>query len=338
MLKPLAILIGVSVVSVALSQGTEPRAVEQVRADARAMAALVESDLARSFLGAAEDLPEIEGERIVYWDGANRRALSEDEAATLDEEALGAFEKREYGESFYYNTAYGTPIAYGRAIDLAGTRGVASVDGKRILDFGFGGIGHLRLLASLGADCVGLEVFELLEKFYTEPGDTGDIPRAAVAGAGDPGSITLLFGEFPKDGAITAAVGRGFDLILSKNTLKRGYIHPEREANPRFLIDLGVSDEVYLQAMYDALNPGGVFIVYNIYPKQASPEEQYIPWATGGFPFDRALTESVGFRVLDWDVDDSEAMRAMAGALGWAERMDLGSVFGMYTIIQKPAG
>lgn len=336
MWKTLGIIVGASVASVALCQDSEVRPVDQVRADARALSAMVESDLAKSFLQAAEDLPEIEGERIVYWDGANRRALTEDEAAALDDDALEGFQKREYGESFYYNTAYGSPIAYGRALDLVGQQGMTSVDGKRILDFGFGGIGHLRLLASLGADCVGLEVLELLEKFYTEPGDTGPIARAAVAGPGERGSITLLYGEFPADAAITAAVGGGYDLIVSKNTLKKGYIHPEREADPRFLIDLGVSDTVYLRAMYEALNPGGLFIVYNIYPKQAPPEERYIPWATGGFPFDRGLTQDVGFEVVEWDVDDSEAMREMAKALGWDERMDLEAVFGMYTIIRKP--
>lgn len=338
MWKTIGIIVSASIATIALGQDAEPRPVDQVRADARAVAGLVDSELGASFLRASEDLPEIEGERIVYWDRATRRALTEEEAVALDEESLSAFEKREYGESFYYNTAYGTPVAYCRAIDLAGQHGLTSADGKRILDFGFGGIGHLRMLASLGADCVGLDVLELLEKFYTEPGDTGPVARAATAGPGEPGSITLLYGEYPKDGAIAEAVGGGYDLIVSKNTLKKGYIHPEREAEPRFLIDLGVSDEAYLRAMYDALNPGGLFVVYNIYPKQAPPEERYIPWATGGFPFELGLTEEVGFEVIGWDVEDSAAMREMAEALGWSARMDLGSVFGMYTIVRKPGG
>jgi len=59
---------------------------------------------------------------------------------------------------------------------------VTSVDGKRILDFGYGTVGHLRLLASLGADMVGVEVDPLLRALYSAPGDQGAIARARQPG------------------------------------------------------------------------------------------------------------------------------------------------------------
>ncbi|MCB9848577.1 MAG: hypothetical protein H6814_09200 [Phycisphaeraceae bacterium] len=330
-------LLGIALTTAAIAQDSEPRPVEQIRDDAGSLLGFVETDLGRSFLRSAADLPEIEGERIVYWDRTKRRAIGEAEAQGLDEEALEPFRRLELGEDFYYNTAYGSPLAYCRAIDLAGSSGMRTVDGAGILDFGFGGIGHLRMLASLGANCTGLEVLDLLREFYREPGDTGEIDRASVAGAGDPGSIRLLFGRFPAEKPLTDAVGTGYDLILSKNTLKLGYIHPEREADPRSVIDLGVDDEAFVRAMFDALAPGGLFIVYNIYPKPSGPDEPYIPWASGAFPFDRALTEGVGFEVVKWNVDDSDAMRRMATILGWDGSMSLDDVFAMYTILRRPS-
>lgn len=53
--------------------------------------------------------------------------------------------------------------------------------------------------------------------------------------------------------------GTGYDLFLSKNTLKRGYIHPAREpASPRHVVRLGISDEKYLQQVFEMLKPGGM--------------------------------------------------------------------------------
>ena len=80
-----------------------------------------------------------------------------------------------------------------------------------------------------------------------------------------------------------------YDLVLSKNTLKRGYIHPERPTEDRKLIKLGVDDRAFVQAVYDMLEPGGLFLIYNLCPAQAPPDQPYIPWADGRCPFDRRL-------------------------------------------------
>ena len=53
--------------------------------------------------------------------------------------------------------------------------------------------------------------------------------------------MKLVHGRFPADPKVVAAVGGGYDLFLSKNTLKRGYIHPAEKVDPRLLVDLGVT-------------------------------------------------------------------------------------------------
>lgn len=312
---------------------TEPRTVDVIRQNATDVRDLAESDLGRSFLDAASALPQIDSPRTVYWNRQARVAMTEAEYAATDDGTRAGFEPREYNEQFYYLTGYGTPIAYFRAIDLAGQNGIASFDHLRVLDFGFGGIGHLRMMASRGAHCVGLEVLDLLRALYSEPDDTGAVAHVH----GDSGSINLLYGRFPAEQHINDAVGTGYNLVISKNTLKLGYIHPQREADPRTIIDLGVGDEVFLQHVFDALAPDGLFIVYNIYPPQNPPDQQYLPWATGEFPFDREMTERIGFEIVRWNVDDTAIGQAMAQRFAWADASESDQFLSMYTMLKRPA-
>ncbi len=326
-----ACAIAISALVAAQPEADEPRPVEVVRDNAAALRDLAESDLARAFYDAAADLPEVHDERVAYFNRSTRSALSEEDALALSDEEREPFSRMELGESFYYNTFYGTPAAYGRAFDLAGRHGVASAEGLRVFDFGFGGIGHLRMLASDGAHCVGVEVLELLDVFYNDS-DTGRIPNED----GPDGSIELLYGFYPGDADLAGRAGDGFDIFVSKNTLKLGYIHPEREADPRFLVHLGVDDEAYMKAVHSALKPGGLMIVYNLYGTQNPEGERYLPWATGGFPFDRTLCERLGFEALEWNVNDSDYAREMGARLGWDERMDLANdLHAMYTVLRK---
>jgi hypothetical protein len=176
----------------------------------------------------------------------------------------------------------------------------------------------------------------MLAALYCEPVDQGRIPGLQ----GRDGSLKLVHGHWPGDESVRAAAGIGFDLFLSKNTLKRGYIHPEREVDPRRLVHLGVEDRAFLQAVFEVLKPGGHFMVYNLSPAPAPADKPYIPWADGRFPFAQTLCESVGFRVIAFDRDDTEAARTMGRLLGWGEgegAMDLDNdLFGHYTILQKP--
>src|SRR5262249_53062441 len=151
----------------------------------------------------------------------------------------------------------------------------------RILDFGYGTIGHLRLLAGLGAEVTGVDVDPMLRALYSAPEDQGIVKSRR----GREGRLRLIDGQFPADKTVKTLVGEGYDLIISKNTLKRGYVHPERPVDPRRLLGLGVADDTFVKALYDALKPGGRVMIYNICPAPSPPGQPYKNWADGRCPF-----------------------------------------------------
>ncbi len=311
--------------------------VAQMKAEAAAMASLVQTSLAKEFLTGFQCLPALSTPRAVYYNKETRDAKTEAAAKTLTEEQLKGYVKRDIDERFFYLTRYGSPVAFTRPMEILGRAGVKHVDGLKLVDFGFGTIGQLRAMASLGADVVGVEVDALLAAMYAEAGDTGDIARCTTAGKGDDGTVKLVFGQFPAEKTAVDEVGAGYDVFISKNTLKRGYIHPEQEVDPRMLVHLRVDDETFVRSVYDALEPGGFAMIYNLSPAPAKPGEKYIPWADGRSPFARELCERVGFAVVAFDTDDSAAAREMGKALGWGESMDLEKdLFGTYTLLRKP--
>ena len=245
------------------------------------------------------------------------------------------FERRELGEQFYYYTRYGTPLAFVRPLDLLGQAGLTSLRDAGIVDFGFGSIGQLRLMASLGASVTGIEVDPLLEIMYGA--DMGAVTASKAAGSpGVSGTINLVFGSFPTE--VGGAVTGNLDAFISKNTLKRGYVHPEREVDPRMLVHLGVDDSTFVREVFNRLKPGGLFMIYNLHPARSQPEdEKYTPWSDGRSPFDRATFQAAGFEVLAFDVDDTQYARMMGIALGWAESMDFEKdLFGTYTLVRRP--
>ncbi len=315
------------------SAPTEPSGLAAVRAEARAVAGLVTSELAKSYLAAADDLPSPTPRKIYrdaarkYYAAAQREGLSAEERETLTE--------IDVDEQLYYMTKYGTPLAYVRPFELLGHAGVREAEGLRILDFGYGGIGPLRLLAGLGADAVGVDVDPFLPALYSLPEDQGPVANSG----GKSGRVTLVDGRWPKDAVARKAVGGGFDLIVSKNTLKNGYLHPERPVDKRMLLDLGVSEEAFVGALYEALKPGGVLMIYNICPAPAPPDKPYVPWADGRCPFPRKMLEAAGFTILKFDEDDSVEVRRMARAFGWDRGeggMDLEKdLFAHYTLLRR---
>lgn len=232
----------------------------------------------------------------------------------------------EFGAEYFFTTRYGSPISYARPLTVLAAQGFAPVKGQKILDFGYGYLGHLWMLAELGALVHGVEVDPLLPVLYE--GYTGPRPSG--------GSVTLHHGALFVDEELTDQVGGGYDLILSKNVLKRGYIHPEREAPPQQLIDLGVDDATFVQGVFDKLAPGGLFLLYNLCPKQNPPELPYIPWADGRSPFAEETFRAAGFEVVAFDVVDDEAIRALAHALGWDSDMKLDELFAHYTLARRP--
>jgi hypothetical protein len=331
-----------------------PPILERMHADAEALKPQITSPEVRRFLDAVSVLPRIDV-RPVYYNKTTREFRTPKEWAGLDEEDQKAFQERPLSEEFYYTTKYGSPLAYARALDLVAEAGVSSFRNKRVLDFGYGGVGHLRLLAALGADCTGVDVDPLLPALYGEPQDQGQMPALESPeskGEGPAfGRVTLVHGQWPADRATREIIGGeakwdgggggGYDLIISKNTLKNGYLHPEREVDPKMLVHLGVRDDEFVGTLYSNLRPGGLLMIYNLCPAPAPPDKPYIPWADGGCPFPRQMLENAGFEVIGFDVDDGEAGRAMAHTLHWDEgpgAMDLETnLFVHYTLARKPA-
>ena len=324
-----------------LSQDAGPAARETplvvLKREARALDSLVTTRLAKDFLKATANLPSISA-RTVYLDESKKTYLTESAARTLDQGEQNKLKRIDLDDSYYWNTKFGSPLAYARPLEVLGRSGLDSASGKKILDFGYGTIGHLRLLAGQGASVTGVDVDPLLPALYGTPGDQGVVKNPQ----GPDGQIRLIDGRFPADAAIKNAVAGDYDLIISKNTLKNGYVHPEEPVEPRRLLNLGVDDATFVNCLHEALKPGGHVLIYNINPAPSRPGEPYKNWADGRCPFARATWETAGFRVLAFDQDDSEAARAVGHALGWdqgASAIDLKSdLFAKYTHLEKPQG
>jgi hypothetical protein len=289
--------------------GDAPSRVAQLGDEAKALAPLFKTPLVREFLAAVPKLPSIQP-RTVYRDSARTHAWSARQAEQLPDSVRSRLVPRTLDEKFYYDTRYGSPLAYARALEVLGQNGVKSVRGLNVADFGCGMLGQLRLLAENGATTVGIDVDPLLPALYSEPGDQG------VVGAG---RVALATGQWPATDEMRRAVGEGLDLFVSKNTLKNGYLHPEKPVDPRMLVHLGVSDSEFVAALARSVKKGGRVLIYNLCPAPAPPDKPYIPWADGRCPFPREMWTAAGFKVVVFDRDDAPAARAMGHALGWDE-------------------
>ena len=287
--------------------GDTPSRVAQLQAEAKTLAPLFKTPLVRDFLAAVPKLPGVEP-RTVYRDSARTHAWTARQAEQLPDSVRAKLVSRTLDEQFYYDTRYGSPLAYARALEVLGRNGVKGVRGMRVADFGCGMLGQLRLLAENGATTIGIDVDPLLAALYSEPGDQGAV---------GPGSVTLATGQWPATEEMRRTVGEQLDLFISKNTLKNGYLHPARPVDPRLLVHLGVSDSEFVAALARSVKKGGRVLIYNLCPAPAPPDKPYIPWADGRCPFPREMWTGAGFRVLEFDRDDSPAARAMGHALGW---------------------
>ncbi|HWD37560.1 MAG TPA: hypothetical protein VG944_01815 [Fimbriimonas sp.] len=300
--------------------------VDDIRRQADAMLPLVKTQIATEWLKGAAQLPD-PTPRTLYR-GTSWLTPAQYEALAPEEKAKVKTVKAD--ATLYYNTKYGTPIAYARAVDLAAQHGLKTLSGIKLMDFGYGGIGQLRLFAIQGAEAVGVDVDPFLPALYSLPEDTGSFEK---------GSVKLVDGRYPAEEKTREAVGDGYTLIVSKNTLKRGYIHPERPADKRMLIDLGVSDEAFLASVHDALKPGGMLVIYNLCPAPAPPEKPYVPWADGRSPFTKEQYRHAGLKVVAFDVNDDGPIRKVAHAVGWDQGdqpMDTKKdLFAWYTIVRR---
>jgi hypothetical protein len=300
-------------------------------AEARKLAALAGTDLGRDFLKAAESAPPY-APRTVYRRGQARDWLTAAAFARLTAAGRAAWTPVTIDEDTYQGLFYGSPLAYLLPLEHLSAAGFGEMRGKRVADFGHGGIGQLRLFAELGAEAVGIDVDPLQPVLYAAPGDQGPVGKGG-------GSVRLIHGRFPADLKVVAAVGGGFNLFISKNTLKRGYIHPAEKVDPRMLVDLGTDDPTFLRAVASALKPGGWLVIYNLTPAPNTAGKPYRPWADGRCPFSATDLDAAGFETLVRDRVDDKSAHALAAALGWDKppvNMKLeDDLFALVTIARK---
>lgn len=287
-------------------------AVARLQAQAAALKPLVTSDLAHSFLAATAKLPD-PGRRTLYRNREKGVTLAKHAFDALPADQQGGFAPRDCTPDFYYDTKHGSALVYSRVVDLIAKHATFGAgDTPRLLDFGYGTIGQLRLLAECGFDAHGVDIDPDLAALYSDPADTG---------AAGKGRVGVHLGRWPAEPALREAIGGQYDVITSKNTLKAGYIHPTPPAgqtvDPRKLVKLGVDDATFLKTVHDSLKPRGLFVIYNICPAQNPPDKEYIPWADGKSPWTPSEFNAAGFEVIELDVVDQDWVLDCFGKLGY---------------------
>jgi hypothetical protein len=294
--------------------------------DADAIAPLMKQAAAREFLKAAATL-KAQTPRIVYTHQSTRRSITPIEYEAMNANEREGFERVEHDETFYFSTYYGSPVAYARALECAGAHGLATLDNAKILDLGYGAIGGMRMMAGAGAGVSAVDVDSTLPALYREPLDQG----AMLGINARTGRLTLYNGVFAGNTTLTKLIGREFNLIVSKNTMKRGFMKPA--SGGKALVSFEASDEVLLDTIYDSLAPGGLFVIYNI----MAGFDPGKPATDGYSPFTREQFAKANLNVLALDANDDAAVRAMGRALGWETQMgDLEkNLFALCTVVQR---
>lgn len=295
------------------------------------LAASVKAPWVKKWAMTALELPA--AERSVWVCTADRsRCVPEAKRATLP---AGDVKQVVVDDDYVYGRI-ADPLGYARAYEVLAANGVGSLAGKKVLDFGYGNPGVLAMAARAGVDVTGIEIDALLATIAAR------LQGPVTARDGTKGRVRALDGYFPTDAKVVEQVGTGYDLFISKNTLKKGYIHPDRTPpnQPRMHIDLGVSDAEFLGRVLATLKPGGYFFIYNISPAESPADQPFLPWSDGRSPFTKAAYEQAGFEVLAFDVVDDAAVRAMAHVLEWdvgEEKVDLEKdLFAHYTLLRRP--
>jgi len=275
---------------------------------ARALQAAVRSDLATDFLNATSALPWIQPRKL-YQDPDSKDLYPSSQIASISADRRWKLVSRSFDEHDCYEGRYGMPLSYAVFMDALSDFGVRSLSGKRVLDLGFASILPLRLMACLGASVTGLETDKLVSALYAFDGDSGPVRtvRGRTIDRSHEGSIALKRGRLGVDWTPQSAA---FDLILSRNTLKQGYVHPRPEHAHEPNVKLKLTDEAFLASVRGALASGGLFAIYNTFDPSDSG-----PGADGRCPFTREQLTLSHLEVLGHDQsDDQRALSFFAAA------------------------
>ena len=276
--------------------------------------------------------------RRVFCRADGRTCLSESEgqaqAQAQGQAGPAGMDAQWVDEEAYYTGGAGSPLFSARLVDLVAEGQLAKQAGKRALDLYAEAIGPLKLMAATGHFAVGVSASPKQRALYSQPGDQGSV---GMAGRDVAGRVTWVYGTFPADAAVRAQVGTGYEFILAKNVLKRGYIRPSSEVPPEQVFSLGMSDADYLRVLKDTLRPGGRFLVYNVC-KSPNPAF-YDPHADCRSPWTRAEWQAAGFVVRDFERNDTEVARRFAQALGYDKppvSIPLDDLYATYTLLERP--
>lgn len=274
---------------------------------AKSLHSAVQSDLARDFLNATSALPWIQPRKL-YQDPESKELYPSSRIASISAERRWKLVSRSFDENEYYEGRYGMPLSYAIVMDVLARQGIASISGKRILDIGFASILPLRLMACLGASVTGIETDKLPHALYGFDGDTGIVRtvRGRTIDRTHEGNIRLERGRLGVDWK--PAPG-SFDLVLSRNTLKQGYVHPRAEHAHEPNVKLKMTDEAFLSLLRASLAKNGLLVIYNTFDPADSG-----PGADGRSPFSREQIAGAGLDVLEHDLSDDRAALALFGA------------------------
>lgn len=267
----------------------------------------------------AQQITKLQSVKTTTWWCTKDRQQCLNETPAPD---AGVYDERKADDEYVFGRI-ADPLGYVRAFEVL-HENKFDPTGKKVLDFGYGNVSQLVMLAHTGVEVHGVEVDALIP--LTAKHLTGKV--------GAKGSLTLHHGFFPADQRLVAEVGGGYALWLSKNTMKRGYVHPTSPPGAKPQIELG-DDAKLLATIKGELAPGGLFFIYNIGPAQTEP---YKPMADGACPWTKEQLAAAGFEVLAHDVNDTAAMRAWAKTLEWnTDWPDLETTLvATYTLARKP--
>lgn len=320
-------------VSVAEAGETRPPAspLADLLRDSSALRSLAISGMAHEMLDQVEHLP-ILPPRTLYVGVRPDRAVDLETYDRLSDVDRRGLERLDVDSSRYYTTFYGSPLVYARILDLAAeawgkTGGPSSLRNLRIVDLGYGQLGQVRLWAQMGASVTGVDVNPILTSLYRG--------SAALGPVGLTGSLRLLECAWPNTGDCRELVGEGYDLFVSRNLLKNGYVNAQ-EVRPDLPVPVawGMSGEEATTRIFELLRPGGLAIIYSIGP---TPDPR-IPMSDIGNPWPRSAWEAAGFDVLDLDADETLVARAYGQALRWDRQMNLQGLFGVRSVFYRPKG
>jgi len=300
--------------------------------EAAALPPLLRTRWAVEYTASVAQLVPISPRRLVH--SIDRRVYLTEAEARNQKAGLAGTAVEVVDEAGYYVGSLGSPLFHARLIDIVADGQLAKLAGKRSLDLYAGSIGPLKLMAGAGLDAVGISPSPKLRALYAHVGDQGPV---RLPGRDVSGRVTFLYGNFPADPAVRAQVGSGYEFVLAKNVLKRGYIHPTSDVPPESLINLGLPDADYLRSLLATLRPGGRLLVYNVCPSP-SPAV-YDPDSDCRSPWSRADWQAAGFIVRDFERNDTEIARQYATALGFDKpplSIRIDDLYAVYSLFEKP--